>query len=809
MKKRRYWLKLLSIAFVCLTGWQTTAYGQYMGPQQWQNAQTPLDVKQGSVETDGNCEFNDEERKKMAKEAVTNLVKAANILPQYNSALSALWDDANGACHFLAGTSSSKWWQEALTSALKFGNLAIDGAKTVDKNQWAQLQQANAGTKLTVSEVVSNFNSRADRTDWDVDAISRRLQTATANIRDIQNFITSAKKGQEFEVDEAASEIMEEAFNYKADCSKVIMIDDNGTFECYQNMISGTAFKSNPQEFAAKLQSGKALIAMEDCPKKLQELSPLRKSLKEPYEKAGHLLGNLSENAQVVCTCESEVSNGKVTKTDKIKECYAKNDDLVEDNVHSECLTVAQYQAKMGGQHCIICNLFHTILLAVQNIAQKAFDSLAGPLRTLLGVAFGLYIGYITLIAVATPATQKISQYLTNLTTQGFKVAIAILLLANPDVIYDLGISPMIDSGIQFGISLTKEDQAKIEQFGSPYTFEDTEFTYLKAKVLQNAVGAAAAFNDAAVRIPAIGRSMMCNAFVDKIFEIFPHVKMLIIGLIFYIFGLLIAFAIGFYMLDCALQLGIVCAMVPFFIASWPFKITRSYTKQGWDIFLNTFFNFVVMGVVISAASAIMLQAISTDLSAETLEEYLNTNNIEELTRVLDFGGMQMVMLVVCCLIAFKLSGEVQNITNKLSGGLGISAGANIGGALSSTVNKAVAGGAAATWSGVKGAAGAAAESSGLAGGARALKGAIGKGIGKIGGAAGVGSRASMGGIADTAGKGLNKLGNAAEKAGLGGVASAAHAAGNLAESVGKGRDQSGGDGGGDEGGSSDSGEEN
>ena len=50
---------------------------------------------------------------------------------------------------------------------------------------------------------------------------------------------------------------------------------------------------------------------------------------------------------------------------------------------------------------------------ALKEQAQKAFDSLAGPLRSLVSIGFGLYIAYITLIAVATPATQKISQYLT------------------------------------------------------------------------------------------------------------------------------------------------------------------------------------------------------------------------------------------------------------------------------------------------------------------------------------------------------------------------------------------------------------
>ncbi len=801
MGKRRYWLKLLLIAGINLVCWCSLVYA-YEGSQQMPEVQTP---ENSTTTTDDTCEFNDEDRKNTAKEAVEALVKAANALRKFNNKLNQIWFNENGVCHFMQGTSNAKWWKELLQEKLNFTDKDKDGALAIDKNQWASLQQSGSGTKLTVLEVVNNFIDRAEYTDWNTGAMARRIQTGVSNLKDIQNFVMNGSKGQDYPVDEATSEILEEVFNFKADCTKIIIIDDERNFECYQNMISGSAFRSNPTEFANKMNSGKALDAFEECPKQLEELNKLRNEITEPRKKAHEALITLGENAEVQCTCTSQVTGEQTTTTDRIKECTAKDDDFVEDSVNSECPTVAQYQAKMGGQHCIVCNLFHTILLAVQNIAQKSFDSLASPLRSLLGIAFGLYIGYITLIAVATPATQKISQYLTNLTTQGFKVAIAILLLVNPSTIYDLAIGPLIDGGIEFGITLTGEDKAKIQQFGSPYTFANHEDTYLKAEVLQNAVGAAAAFNDAAVLVPSIGRSMICNSFVDKIFEIFPHVKMLVIGLIFYIFGLLIAFAIGFYMLDCALQLGIVCAMLPFFIACWPFKLTRSYTKQGWDIFLNTFFNFVIMGVVITASSQIMLQALSSGLTQETLVSYLDANNISELTKVLDFGGMQMVMLVVCCLIAFKLSGEVQNITNKLSGGLGINAGAQIGSTISSTVNKAAAGAAATAWSGAKGAAGTMAESSGLAGGARALKSSVGNGIRNVGGALGVGSRASMGGIADSAGRGLNKLGNAADKAGLGGVAAAAHTAGDALESVGKGRDESrsqdSGDDGGDDGG--------
>ena len=216
--------------------------------------------------------------------------------------------------------------------------------------------------------------------------------------------------------------------------------------------------------------------------------------------------------------------------------------------------------------------------------------------------------------------------------------------------------------------------------------------------MLQNTVGAAVAFNESAALVPAIGRSLICNSWNDtslreltKIFgnRFWMRVQMWLEGIILYLFGLAIAFAVGFYMLDCALQLGVVCAMMPFFVASWPFKITKGYTKQGWDIFLNTFFNFVVMGIVIGAGSQIMIQALATGLTEETLSSALNSGDADVVMETIDFGGIQMVMLIICCLIALKISGEVQNITNKLSGGLNIGIGSGIGGVAGSSALKA------------------------------------------------------------------------------------------------------------------------
>ena len=58
------------------------------------------------------------------------------------------------------------------------------------------------------------------------------------------------------------------------------------------------------------------------------------------------------------------------------------------------------------------------------------------------------------------------------------------------------------------------------------------------------------------------------------------------VGVLAFTLSFVFALAFAFYLVDAVVQLGIAGALMPFLIASWPFKITFGYTKKGWDIFI-------------------------------------------------------------------------------------------------------------------------------------------------------------------------------------------------------------------------------
>lgn len=702
---------------------------------------------QGEVTTDGECTFDEKAKKKIADQAYKSIYEAYEALIKFNESIKKNVIAENGSCHYLYNKllgPDSIASDDANRYALKFTETAHAGASIVD-----QLNHR----KTTATQLLEIFGKNLTYAGLDVRKITRRNQMGDAESSKMVMWSQTAKKGDRFEIDEATSELLEETFGYKVDCQYAEMTDDNGSFSCYQNLaiIEKTKekvknwVKENPKAalVATVLYGSEAIVAStvagvdelaketgvsvafsctkdncsngngpfgeqvdgliqqsKKCMSDLEVAAQQRDELIAKRKEAHNLLDVLSGNLEVHCTCEDrEVEkDGKKEQTSAIKECVAINPDFIKDNM-DYCLTIAEYQTKLAGakgENCVTCKLFHTILRAVHSISQKAYDAIAPSLKGLLSIAFGIYIAYITLLAVATPAAQKLGQYLTNLTTQGAKVAIALILLSAPEFVYGTIVSPFIEGGVDFGMSLTRENEAKVIEYGSSFEF-DASNTYLNKNVLQNTVGAAVAFNEAASMVPAIGRSLICNAWQDVSWiqealgaksTIFMRLQMWIEGIILYLFGLAIAFAVGFYMLDCAIQLGIVCAMMPFFVACWPFKITRSYSKAGWDIFLNTVLNFVVMGIIITLIAELMSQALGTGLTEESLATILNSGNAKLIMDEIDFGGLQMVMLIICCLIALKIGGEIQNITNKLAGGLSISIGAGLGGSVASYATK-------------------------------------------------------------------------------------------------------------------------
>jgi len=726
----------------------------------------------------GECALDDNYKKTIAKEGLEEAAKAYMRLQNIAAMIANIYENENGACHYLEGT-SGKWWDEFFRGQLSYEIEVIRGAKWVDDNTNYSVKTTQNGNKKA-SWFVAQVNGNLKKyTDWDISELKKRAKNSNSKIAEISEWMKKAQPGNYIKV---GGDTGDSICSAVGGCSKttwghndcdIIVKLENGSFACVDTgagsrVIAGgssvgngqcrmanrsiapctinvkavtssdTAYTfSSAEDFENKVTNKDSKVSA--CIQALDKMQALRGNKTQPdsfighYNKARKLLAILG-GADVMCYCKK---NEQGELTDQLEHCIAK-DVTDEDNIEKDCYDISEYQAQMG-QICLTCSLMAKILGAVQGISKNTFEVLAGDLVKLLTIAYLIYVAYLVLLTVASPETQKLSKFLQSLLTQGARVAFAALILTYPEALYSKIINPLLEGGVDFGLAFSnvKSDGSggamdntiaqKIKEAGAEYASDfDGTSKYLSADTLEKLVGANKNFSKEAAMMPAIGRSFICNAVhnlgAQRLWFI-PRISMLITGIILLVFGVMIWLAIGFFILDCCLQLGIVAAMMSFFVACWPFKMTSAYVKVGWNMFLNTVFNFIMLSVVIVTINVLTIQALQ-NMGADLTTD-INENNVDAINDKLEIIGLGIVVLVVTCLICLKLSSESGRLANKFAGGAQIKMGGDLGGMAGDMATKAVKSGAKTGGKAIGGMANFAAESSGLKGAASAGKQAL------------------------------------------------------------------------------------
>ena len=212
----------------------------------------------------------------------------------------------------------------------------------------------------------------------------------------------------------------------------------------------------------------------------------------------------------------------------------------------------------------------------------------------------------------------------------------------------------------------------------------------------------------------AIGSSLMCVSmhtagsdpgFLKNITDYrLPDISMLFQGLLIWAFAWLLSLAFAFYLVDATVRLGIVGALMPFLIACWPFKITSKYTNQGFTMFMNTFFTYVFMGLVITINMQLMGVSLTGGKGGlEAIESALNGNKVSVLKDLLDIGFAGFLILIASCIFGFKICGQASELAGSMAGGGGGSSLApEIGGMGYNVAKAATLGTGKAVWGGTK-----------------------------------------------------------------------------------------------------------
>ncbi|MBR2137244.1 MAG: hypothetical protein IJ852_04720 [Alphaproteobacteria bacterium] len=371
-------------------------------------------------------------------------------------------------------------------------------------------------------------------------------------------------------------------------------------------------------------------------------------------------------------------------------ECYAQTDTEDEPKKSDDdCPLFSEYMNKLIA--CPFCRIVKVILVTDVSIANIAWKNIAQPISGAVIAIFFALLALETLKTVSNIAGSGIGSYLKNILVLGFKVAITVLILNDQKFIYDYFIMPVIKGGLDMGLAILTAANNTCP-FNDPVDIDGGVFGKEFIGKVYNAVKC---FNHVALIMPAIGRGLICHGWAND-GSLLPDVSMWLAGIINYGFGLIIWIALIFYFIDCTIQLGFVSALLPLFIACWPFKATQRYSFTGVKMLMNVFFSFVMIGILMTIGLEIVSFATTGGTTnSQTLIKLLNSSdddNIKLLKNLTDLDTEAVLILIACCVYAIKLISKTNAIASTFSSGGGSNFGSKLGGiAASATVSAGMA----------------------------------------------------------------------------------------------------------------------
>lgn len=350
---------------------------------------------------------------------------------------------------------------------------------------------------------------------------------------------------------------------------------------------------------------------------------------------------------------------------------------------------------------CFFCPLFSVVYDAATKMPKISFSKLAAAFATLIALGLAIWIAVQTLTHVSSLTKQDAPKFLAGLIKQSYKFLIAFLLLQYGSQIFIYAVNPVLKAGIKFGgqflenATVTDEDvfkdiQAEIKSRADKvpyYGYYDDKYNTLYKEL----DGYVSGIQREIAFMQAVGSSLICTGnramFHTTEEEKFADgFKMILQGLVFAVFGFLLSIAFAFYMIDAVVQLGIVGALMPFLIASWPFKITSQYAGTGFKMLLNSAFIFVFIGLTVEVNMQLINAALTNNVGEKMEIQASNAENVEmgslqqiavaineqdskALVELTDISTMGFLILIFCCIFGFKFMGQTSSLAGQFSSG--------------------------------------------------------------------------------------------------------------------------------------------
>ena len=174
----------------------------------------------------------------------------------------------------------------------------------------------------------------------------------------------------------------------------------------------------------------------------------------------------------------------------------------------------------------------------------------------------------------------------------------------------------------------------------------------------------------------AYGQWAFCRGIhVDGLFilGLIPNPIYIIDGIILYVGGILFLIGYPWVIADALLQMGIAMALMPFAVCGFAFSGTKSYLTKLFSWVLNSMFNFLFMGILITCIVAYVESIINAAIN-NTRSSSLFVDPIGGLA----FYGTNMLIIIFVLVIGYIYMPSIKDLAGCFAAGSSVSGSKNI-----------------------------------------------------------------------------------------------------------------------------------
>ncbi len=330
---------------------------------------------------------------------------------------------------------------------------------------------------------------------------------------------------------------------------------------------------------------------------------------------------------------------------------------------------------------CYLCDLFKTVFNAVSTMSIKVFDAVQSGCKALIAVGLGMWLAITMLKQVSSLTPIDPMEMLKSVGGQMVRCMFALAFLSSSMNAYGYLVTPVATSGFNFATAISDS------MTSSDFVCTADTSGLSASGAFGSEMGKAMICMIQGVQVElaegmAIGETVSCVGWEESTV---PNFALWLDGKIIYVACLVYLLVFPFYLIDAAVRLGVVGAMLPLLITAWAFPATaKEFPGKGWNMLLQSIFTFVAVSLILALNMQMMKSALGPDVEAA-----YNANLVKEIGEALKSGGTSFLKILAVCIFGFKLIQQSSDLANHFSGAsFGHGIGASLGAMAASTVMK-------------------------------------------------------------------------------------------------------------------------